>query len=192
MVVEDFGTGAAGTRVGHLPEIVGGVAGTLVVANADDPLGGDPDLVLPDVVSLVVFKIDGDPELVFRQPVNIGQQGPGKADRVMLEIIAEAEVAEHFEECMVTRGVADVFKVVVLSARTHAALRRCRALVRAGVLAREYVLELHHPGIGKEQRRVVRRDKRGRRNDRVTLGLEVLQEFFADLGRFHRLATNLE
>ncbi len=39
VVVEDFRAGAAGTRVGHLPEVVRRVAGALVVADADDALG---------------------------------------------------------------------------------------------------------------------------------------------------------
>jgi hypothetical protein len=49
----------------------------------------------------------------------------------------------------------------------------------------EDVLELDHPGIDEEERRIVRRHERRRRHDRVpTLG-EVLEEPAADLGGFH-------
>jgi hypothetical protein len=40
----------------------------------------------------------------------------------MFEVVAEAEVTQHFEEGVVARGVTDVFQVVVFTARTHATL----------------------------------------------------------------------
>ena len=85
---------------------------------------------------------------------------PGVLDRILLEIIAEAEVAQHLEKGVVTRGVADVFQIVVLAAGAHAALRRHRAGVGTLVLAGEHVLELHHAGVGEQQRRVVARNQR--------------------------------
>jgi alanyl-tRNA synthetase len=38
------------------------------------------------------------------------------------EIIAEREIAEHFEESMMTRRVADIVQIIMLTARTHAFL----------------------------------------------------------------------
>ena len=76
-------------------------------------------------------------------------------DRLALEVVAEGEVAEHLEEGVVARGVADVLEVVVLAARAHAALRAGRAHVGALLLAEEHVLELHHAGVGEQQRRIV-------------------------------------
>ena len=67
----------------------------------------------------------------------------------MLEVIAEAEVAQHFEERVVTRRVADVFQVVVLSPRAHTALRGHRAHVFAFLFAQKTVCELVHAGVGK-------------------------------------------
>src|SRR5690606_32233498 len=84
MVVEDFGTGAAGTRVGHLPEVVGGVARALVVADANDALDRHPDFLGPDVVRFVIFVIHGDPELLGRQHVHGGEKFPRVADRIVL------------------------------------------------------------------------------------------------------------
>ena len=43
-------------------------------------------------------------------------------DRLLLEIIAEREIAEHFEEGVVARGVADIVEVVVLAAGADALL----------------------------------------------------------------------
>ena len=49
------------------------------------------------------------------------------SDRALLEIIAEGEIAEHLEEGVVARGVADIVEVVMLAAGAHAFLRRGRA-----------------------------------------------------------------
>src|SRR5437868_6762987 len=55
---------------------------------------------------------------------------------------------------------SDLVEIVVLAAGAHALLRRRRALVAAGLGAGEHVLELHHAGVGEQQRRVVRRHQR--------------------------------
>ena len=41
-------------------------------------------------------------------------------DRLFLEIIAEREIAEHLEEGVVPRGIADIVEIVVLAARADA------------------------------------------------------------------------
>ena len=82
-------------------------------------------------------------------------------------------------------GVADIFKIVVLAASTHAALAADGAYVRTFLGAEEHILELHHAGVGEQQRRVVRRHQRTRRYDRVTVATEVVEEQFADVGTFH-------
>ncbi len=135
VVVEDLGARAARAGVAHHPEVVGRVARALVVADADDALGRHADFLVPDVVGLVVLGVDGDPELVGRQLVDLGQQLPGVVDRVALEVVAEREVAQHLEERVVARGVADVLEVVVLAAGAHAALRGGGARVRARLSA---------------------------------------------------------
>src|SRR5690606_25697691 len=86
VVVEDLGTGTTGAGVTHHPEVVGGVAGALVVADADQPCGGDTHLVVPDGVGLVVFGVDRHPELVGiqAQPVTGGEKLPGVEDGVPL------------------------------------------------------------------------------------------------------------
>ena len=123
----------------------------------------------PEVGGLVVVAEDGDPELVLRDLELAGEELPGEVDGLALEVVAEAEVAEHLEEGVVAGGVADVLEVVVLAAGAHAALGAGGARVVALVAAEEDVLELHHAGVGEEQRRVVARDERGTRDDAVAL-----------------------
>ena len=185
MVVEDFRARAAGAGIGHLPEIVGGVLGTLVVTDAHDALFGHADFVGPDVVGLVVIDVDRNPELVFGQTVNAGQQFPGVFDCVMLEIVTKREVAEHLEKRMVARRITDVFQVVVLAAGAHAALRRGGTRVAAMVFADEHVLELHHARVGEQQRRIIARHQRTRGHAGVALRFKIGQEFLADFGCVH-------
>ena len=85
-------------------------------------LGEARDL-LPQIEGLVVVDIDGDGQPVLRQAEFLGDEVPGELDGAVLEIVAEREVAEHLEEGVVARGVADIVEVVVLAAGAHAFLR---------------------------------------------------------------------
>jgi hypothetical protein len=49
---------------------------------------------------------------------------------------------------MMPRGVADIFKIIVLAAGTYAALRSRGPRVLAAFLAEKHVLELNHAGVG--------------------------------------------
>ncbi len=182
VVVEDFRARAAGAGVGHHPEVVGLVAAALVVADADHTLGRQADFFRPDVVSLVVFEVHSSQQALGRQQVDLGQQFPGPFQRLALEVVAKAPVAQHLEEGVVARRVADVFQVVVLAAGAQAGLHRGRANVGALVGAEEHVLELHHAGVGEHQRGVVAGHQRARRHHGVAFGSEEVQEAFADIG----------
>jgi hypothetical protein len=181
VVVEDFGARAAGARVGHHPEVVGHVAAALVVADAHDALGRQADFLGPDVVGLVVLDVDGGPELLGRQLVDLGQQLEGPLERLALEVVAEAPVAQHLEEGVVAGGVAHVLEVVVLAAGAQARLDRGGAHVGTLVFAEEHVLELDHARVGEHQRRVVARHQRTRGHHRVALGGEEIEKGLADV-----------
>jgi hypothetical protein len=114
-----------------------------------------------------------------------GEEFPGEVDGIALEVVAEAEVAQHFEEGVVTCGVADVFQVVVLAAGAHAFLAGGGAGVGALVKAEEHVLELVHAGIGKQQGGIFPRYQRAGGYYLVAFGGEEIQEFLANFGGFH-------
>ena len=119
---------------------------------------------------------------LFRRQAEVArQQIPGVFDRVLLEIVAERKVAEHFEERVVARGIADIVEVVVLAAGAHAFLRRRRPDIGALLDAGEDILELHHPGIGEHERRVVARHERTRGHDRMLVLAEELEEGRSDV-----------
>ncbi|MNQ71228.1 hypothetical protein D3C85_858900 [compost metagenome] len=189
MIEEDLGARAARTGIAHGPEVVGGIGRTLVVADADHPLGRHADFLVPDLVGFVVVGVDGDPELVLRQfqPVVAGEEFPGEVDGIALEVIAETEVAQHLEEGVVTRGVTDVLQVVVLAAGAHALLAGGRTGVGALFQAEEAVLELVHPGVGEQQRRVVARNQGTGSDTGVPLLFEEAEESFTDFSAFHRI-----
>ena len=185
VVIEDFGAGSAGPCLAHHPEIVRGIARTLVVADANDARRRYADLVGPDLVSLVVFGVHRDPELVRRQFEDVDQQFPGVLDGIALEIVAKAEVAQHLEKGVMARRITDVFKVVVLAARAHTFLRRRGAVVAALVEAEEHILELVHPGVGEQQGRILVRHQRTGGHDLVAFRREEIEESLADFGAFH-------
>ena len=143
-------------------------------------LGQAGDL-LPQVERLIVLGEHRDGQPLRRQAEFLGDQVPGELDGVVLEIIAEREVAEHLEEGVVARGVADIVEVVVLAAGAHAFLRRHRPQIGPLLQAGEDVLELHHAGIGEHQGRVVARHERRRRHHGVTVAGEIIEEARPDL-----------
>jgi hypothetical protein len=65
-------------------------------------------------------------------------------DGIALEVVAEAEVAQHLKEGVVAARKANVFKVVVLAAGADALLRGGGAGVLALLRTEEKVLELVH------------------------------------------------
>ena len=186
VVVENFSTRTARAGICHLPEIVGCVAGTFVVADTDDTFCRYADLIFPDIVGFIIFVIHRHGQLFCRQFVDGCQQFPCVADCLFFEVITEREVTQHFEEGMVTCGIADVFQIVVLTARTHTALRCGGTCVRALILTKEYIFELHHTGVGEQQGWIIGRYQAGRANTGVSFGFEKTEEFLADFGRFHR------
>ena len=104
----------------------------------------DADLLGPDALGFVILGEHRDPEALLRNAERAGDEIPREMNRLALEIVAEAEIAEHLEERVVPGGVADVFQIIVLAAGAHAALRARRARIVARLLAEKHVLELHH------------------------------------------------
>ena len=183
-VKEDFRARTAGAGVAHHPEIVGHVAGTLIVSDAHNALRRHADFFVPDVVGFVVFDIDRHPEAFGRKLVNLREQFPGPGNGFTLEIVAEAEIAEHFKKRVVTSRVPDIVQVVVLAAGADALLSR-RCTLQALIQTQEIILELVHPRVGKQQRRVVLRDHGARSHNGVSLALEELQKSRTNLGGRH-------
>ena len=111
---------------------------------------------------------------------DLGVQLPRPLDGVFLEVVAEAEVAEHLEEREVPVGAADVVEVVVLAAGAHALLDRGGAPVRRRLVTDEVGLERDHPRV-REQQGVVVRDQARRRHRGVAALREEVEKGGAQL-----------
>jgi hypothetical protein len=154
-VVKNLRAGAAGAGLAHLPEVV--LEAVLLDASLGHA-GVDPEILGLGVAGHAVRTLkDGDVEALFgdAQPLRAGDQFPGEGNHFVLEVVAEAEVAQHLKEGVVAARKANVFKVVVLAARADALLRSGGALVVALLRPQEHVFELVHPGVGEQKRRVV-------------------------------------
>jgi hypothetical protein len=135
MVEENFTAGPTGPGFCHLPEVVTGITGPLVVTDANDATLRHANLVLPNAVCLVVFLVDRHPESLGGKLVDLGQQAPGVGDGLPFKIVSKREVAQHLKKSVVTRRVTHILKVVVLAARPNAALRGRRPHVGSGLPA---------------------------------------------------------
>ena len=105
------GCRAAGTGA-VLPEVVG-------LAEAEDVVGGNADLLVPDVESLVigggglVALEHGGVQTIGLQahPLGGGQELPAPLQGLFLEVVAEGEVAQHLKIGAVPGGLADILDV---------------------------------------------------------------------------------
>ena len=155
LVEEDLRVRSAGAGLAHGPEVV-------LVAHALHALGSNANLVDPDLLGLVVTVVDRDPEAVTVVAQHLGEQLPSQRDGRGLEVVPEAEVAQHLEEGVVIGVGPDDLDV-----------RGAEALLNGGgpgpgrlLLAQEVRLERDHARDGEEHRGVVR-DQAGRRHDGV-------------------------
>src|SRR5207249_1302396 len=170
-VYEDLRAGAARSGFPHLPEIV-------LVAQTIDPLVGEARHLPPEPARFVVRVMHRDVDAAGgnAQPVLPGHPGPGVFDRLLLEIVAEGEVAEHLEEGVMAGRMADLLEVVVFAARPHALLASHRPGIWPSLEPLKDALELHHPGVREQERGVVGRDQGGAGHFLVLPALEEVKK----------------
>ena len=176
----DLAARPARAGLGHPPEVL--VVAGVDVAPLRHPLRRQADLVAPDVPGDLVVRVGRRGQPVGRDAQVARQEVPRPVDRLALEVVAEAPVAEHLEERVVARRPADLLEVVVLAGDAQAALVVDRPGVGALLGAGEDVLELDHARVREEQRLVAGRDEAGAGHDGVAALGEELEEPPADLG----------
>ena len=183
-VVVDLRAAAARPGVAHRPEVLRGPQ----LRNAFRRHQLPPDGVRLVVARHAALALEhGGVEPLGRKAPGAGQQLPRERDGIGLEVVAEREVAEHFEERVVAQRRAHVLQVVVLAADAHAFLRRRGALVVARLPAEEQVLELVHAGVCEQQRGIVGRHERRAGNHAVSPRFEERQKTASDFAGSHRL-----
>ena len=152
----DLAARAARTRLAHLPEVVLHVAGNHVIFRQE--LAPQRACLQVGFQSrfLVAAEVRGV-QTILGQAVHAGEQFPRPLDRLLLEVVAEAPVAQHLEERVVIHVAAHILEVVVLAAGADALLRVHGPRVRTRSATQEHVLELVHACVGEQQGGVVQR-----------------------------------
>ena len=155
-----------------LPEVV-------LLAEAEDTLRCNADLLVPDLECLVIVNVDGRIQAirVNADPLRTGQKFPAPVNGLALEVVAEGEVAQHLEEGAVTGGLANVLDI----AGADALLAGGNAVARRLLLAGEERLHRRHAGVDEQKRRVVLRDERKARQAEMTLGFKETEVHLAQL-----------
>ena len=85
----------------------------------DHPLNGKADLADPEFARLVVARMHRHPQSVRIEREDAADELPRPSDSILFSVAAEAEIAEHLEQRMMPRRIADVLKIVVLAAGAH-------------------------------------------------------------------------
>jgi len=168
-VVVYLRAGAAGTA-SVLPEVIS-------LAELDDTLARNSDLVSPDVSGFVVLLVDGDPQALRRDLQNLGEVLPRPCDGFMLEVVAKREVAEHFEVSSVARGLADVLDIRC----TNALLAGGDAVARRLLDTLEVLFQRGHSGVDEQDRIIPLRNQRKAVQAQVSLTLEETQVALAEI-----------
>mmetsp|Transcript_11487 Transcript_11487/g.29021 ORF Transcript_11487/g.29021 Transcript_11487/m.29021 type:complete len:365 (+) Transcript_11487:1812-2906(+) len=158
-IVVDLCAGAAGALVSHLPKVVLAVKGK----HTPGRQVLEPDLpglfVCVKPLGRIATKVRGvDSGGIHLK--HLGQQLPRPSDGLLLEVVAEAPVAQHLEKGMMVHVLAHVVKVIVLAACADALLGVGGGLELGELCCgvggtQENGLELVHARIGEEQGGVV-------------------------------------
>jgi len=167
LVEVHLGGGPARAGVTHRPEVV-------LLAQPQNAIVAESGHALPEREGVVIVRVDGRDQPLAIEGEILREELPGEGDRVGLEVVAEGEVAEHLEERVVARRVADVLEVVVLAARANAFLAGRGTDVGPPFFAEEDGLELDHARVREEQGRIVAGHERRGAHAGVTVALEVL------------------
>jgi hypothetical protein len=82
-------------------------------------------------------------------------------------------------------SAADLFQIVVLPPRPNTLLGAACPCIIALIQAEKNILELVHPGIGKEKRRVIVRNKAGTWDNGMPAVMKILEKFCPDFFACH-------
>src|SRR2546427_9320573 len=123
-VVMNFATRTTRPGIAHLPKVILG-------AELENPLLGhtlrDPQVISLGIARNATLAFENSrKQFVFRdaKPFVGSDQLPSICNRIFLEIISKAEIAQHLEKGVMPGGESHIFQIVMLPARPHAFLRR--------------------------------------------------------------------
>ena len=168
-VVVDLGAGATGAGA-VLPEVVR-------LAKAEDFFLGDADLLVPDVKGLVIIQIHGGIQTVFLQTHYLGQKLPAPCNGLVLEVIAEREIAQHLKIGAVAGSVTHIVNI----AGADALLAGADPAAGRLFLPLEPGLHGGHSGVDEQDGFVILGYQRKAGQAQMVFALKVAQEHFPQL-----------
>ena len=120
--------GTAGAGVPHLPEVVlAGAVDDTILRGVLQPVASR--LVVTAQPLLGTAAEDGHVESILGQLEALREEGPGKLNRLALEVVAKGPVAQHLKHGVVVGIASYLLEVVVLAADAEALLRVCRTTI---------------------------------------------------------------
>src|SRR5690606_25647942 len=90
----DLGARPARARVCHLPEVI-------ALAESVDARVRQARELPPEIACIRIRVVDRGTQMLRIQPQFLGDELPGKANRIALEVVTEGKVDEHLEERVV-------------------------------------------------------------------------------------------
>ena len=159
-VIVDFGAGAAGAGA-DFPEVV-------LFSETVNVVFGNAYHIAPIVIGFIVLVINGDIKAFLRKLHNLGEELPRPCNGLFFEIIAEAEVAQHFK----ISAVAVVLAHAVNIRGADALLAGGHAVAGGFFLPKEPLFHRRHAGVYKQKAFVVLRQKRKARKALVPLAFK--------------------
>ena len=165
----DLGAGTAGTA-SVLPEVI-------LLAHTNDALSGNADLLVPDLERLIVLLVDGGIETVSGDLESLCEELPAPLDSLVLEVIAEGEVTEHFEE----RTVTCSFTYVVNVTCSDTLLASADTVTGGLFLTGKELLHRSHTGVDEEEGFIVYGDKREAVKSQMLFGFKEGEISFAKI-----------
>ena len=134
-----LGARAAGAGA-MLPEII-------FFSQPDDTAGIHPDLLGPNVESLVVILVNGNPNPLNRQLQHLGAELPSPSGSLMLKIISKREIPQHFKISTMAGGNAYPLNI----RGADAFLTRGNPVSRRSHLPGKILLHRRHTGVNQQQ-----------------------------------------
>ena len=168
-VIVNFRARTAGTGA-VLPEIIR-------LTEAEDILGRNTDLLIPDLKGFLVIFVDRRIQAVLLQTYHLGQKLPAPGNCLMLKVITEGEVAQHFKIGAMAGSFADIFNI----AGTDTLLTGTDPMPGRLYFALKIGLHRSHTGIDQQKRLIILGDQRKAGQAQMLLALKKRQEHFTQL-----------
>ena len=148
----------------------------------------DADFLRPDVIGLIIVLIDRDIQAVCRDFQLLSQKLPRPGNDFLLEVVLEAEVAQHLKEAAMAGGDANALNI----RGTDALLAGCHTVAGRFLLTEEPFLHGGHTAVNQQQAGVILRNQREAAKAQMAFGFKIVQVLLAKLiqsGPLHRLCS---